>query len=215
MATTSSTSAGSADPPQHPSPTFARFDKENEIRELTASALKDLPSKTQRPRSYTAETEINSDASGTSGSHTHNNATQLALPPRQIMPPTWDAFVRQGTRLKTLLEDTMINVRNHHSQQTSGNYNNKRTMDNAEDEPPSSRPRLQDRDTMGDMLQEKTTEILRLQRVSTQGGRGGFACGRYFIALSFSFYVYSIIQTAPQGSTSRVDGIASHQYIAP
>jgi hypothetical protein len=156
-----------------------RSDQENAIHTLTDSTLKALPFKTTRHRSDTTETEIDSEINSMTTTNIATNMNSaLALVPadhRHSMPPTWDAFVRQGTRLKSLLGDAMVNVRNHHNQQASNatKQAGKRALasndydendENAEQRP-NRRPRLEGRDSMAELLHEKTTENLRLQRV--------------------------------------------------
>ncbi|GKY90478.1 hypothetical protein MPSEU_000021600 [Mayamaea pseudoterrestris] len=149
-------------------PTSNRTDKENDTMYLTASVLKDLPSKTQRPRSDTDETEIGSEfttAASTMTASEDSNAITFPLgdPRRTSNPPSWDAFVRQGSRLKSLLGETMLMVRNQHLDQVQ--KSNKRTneQDNDDEQPPTSKPRMES--SMPKLLQEKCTEVLRLQRL--------------------------------------------------
>ena len=75
---------------------------------------------------------------------------------------TWDGFVRQGTRLKTFLDDTMTKVRDSLSE--------KRPLvpqEKSEDEPPRQRRRVDEH--AADLAREKMAEVMQLQRVRSTG----------------------------------------------
>lgn len=85
-------------------------------------------------------------------------------------PPTphrWDHFVRSGTRLKSLLEDAMSEVK---TSIVSSARRQKRVRaggEEGEDEADSSHPRVVTvADFTAELAREKTAQVLQLQRVS-------------------------------------------------
>ena len=91
--------------------------------------------------------------------HTISHHTPLQQPHR------WDHFVRSGTRLKTLLEDAMSEVKS-----SIGSVRlQKRGRDTDEDEEPdASRSRVVAvADFTAELAREKTAQVLQLQRVRT------------------------------------------------
>lgn len=81
----------------------------------------------------------------------------------------WDGFVRRGTRLKTLLEDAMTEVKTTVTAQKKRNRSNDDNNNNNDVEPDSQRRRVvQVADFTAELAREKTTEIFQLQRVSPE-----------------------------------------------
>jgi hypothetical protein len=99
----------------------------------------------------------------------HNSLSSMPPAP----PPTWDLLVRQGSRLKTLLADALSHVGNHALETTSRSQKKRSSPDDDEQERPSQRRRPNDEQhrpstsVFTNLLQEKATEVLRLQRVRT------------------------------------------------
>lgn len=100
----------------------------------------------------------------------------------------WDDFVRQGTRLKTFLDDAMNHVKTNIHIGTNSNSNSKRPREltvNGKDDPnhkdddnnnsddddddsprPLRRRRVEENDYTAELAREKTEQVMLLQRVS-------------------------------------------------
>jgi hypothetical protein len=94
--------------------------------------------------------------------------TKHATPP----PHRWDHFVRSGTRLKTLLEDTMSEVKTSIIS-SARRQNNKRGRDVLENGDDDDNEELNPRvvavaDFTAELAREKTAQVLQLKRVSKQ-----------------------------------------------
>lgn len=111
---------------------------------------------------------------------------------------TWDGFVRQGTRLKTFLDDTMQKVRD------SFPGGEKRPLlagseDGDGQEPPRQRRRVGELDHTADLAREKTAEVMQLQRVSSKAGLMIVTVLVSRVCESHSFHLFS----CPSNSKTR------------
>jgi hypothetical protein len=120
------------------------------------------------------EENDNDDETGDSTTNAPVTAVQLPI-------HTWDGFVRQGTRLKTFLDDAMSKVKDYsivlgeqQQQQHCSNNNKKRSATDNEQQPPqrTQRPRVgstfdETTDHTAALAREKMAQVMQLQRVRT------------------------------------------------
>lgn len=79
---------------------------------------------------------------------------------------SWDGFVRHGTRLKTFVDGAMHKIRDSFGNENGGKRQNPSGDENTITEPPQQRRRLEKTEHASVLAQERTAEVIQLQRVS-------------------------------------------------
>ena len=79
---------------------------------------------------------------------------------------SWDSFVRRGTRLKTFVDGAMHKIRDSFGNEGGEKRQHPSGEENCVNEPPQQRRRLEQTDYASSLAQERTAEVIQLQRVS-------------------------------------------------
>jgi hypothetical protein len=118
----------------------------------------------------------------------NNKLQQLVRAPQPIMPAegreltcrpsvlsvhlanqhSWDGFLRRGTRLKTFVDGAMHKIRDSFGTESGEKRQQAPGQEDSVSEPPQRRRRLNQTDFASSLAQERTAEVIQLQRVSIQ-----------------------------------------------
>ncbi|GAX22931.1 hypothetical protein FisN_24Lh220 [Fistulifera solaris] len=77
---------------------------------------------------------------------------------------SWDGFVRRGTRLKTFVDGAMHKLRDSFGAESGEKRQQPSGQENSVSEPPQQRRRLDQTDFASSLAQERTAEVIHLQR---------------------------------------------------